>query len=772
MKHRWFKHTPLLCSAAALVSCAGAYDTDTAQYLSADGSVAPNVEGAQSVEGVEGTESVEGIEEVEVATHAEALLTTQTFPGCEEAEVKAIDAGHKIGRIVSRSAAFLECTARAAKEGVDRHKSRDGEDKLGPYVYCDKDQGASLTTEQRVSRLLNVTSSRLPVEHNCEEACGNEDADACGPPITVGQPEKIKWMGMKDTANDMATTIWHEVTHTHGYIHSSKCIPIPAGVDASEYVEDHAAPRIVGGCMQEIAEQSAASSVCKAMKCNDTELALVRNYGKFGSVDECECVPDVFNWPANENQAGDKFGASLVTGDFDGDTFEDLAVGAPGELGSKGSVYIYMGSAWGLRFGQRLTQHTSSAINYAITPLNAVFPDAVANDQFGFALAAGDLNADGKTDLIVGAPGNNNGAGGVFIFGGTTAGLKTTEVQWLDERFNGGLVEAGDRFGTALAVGNFDGSAGIDLAVGAPSEVKSGVKSGVVGVFRGVAGPLGRVSFVASDGGYLHQELGKNWLNQAGDEFGAALSSGNIDSDAVDELLIGAPGENAGNGYVFVAQRGSSSWSLSDAFTRSNSKRFGSAIAVGDFMSDATADVAVGAPNEASMAGAVHFFSGASSGTLTYRQTMPANEAGDKLGTSIAIGDVTGSTKRDVVVGSPGETFGTGPAEGILRTYVGSTTTTLAEASAAFSQADFFGISSTDTILPPENHGTDGFGNAVVLGRFAASVGTLTAAIGAPTDTVDGTKSGSVFVSTNKITQDGRKLDQVSMSYGDAWPPR
>ena len=116
-------------------------------------------------------------------------------------------------------------------------------------------------------------------------------------------------------------------------------------------------------------------------------------------------------------EAGDEFGRTLATGDFNNNKRADLAVGVPGEgIGSKngaGVVHVLFGGSAGIR---------PKTHQWYWPGKDAIPGTSIANGGFARALATGDINGDGRDDLVGGAPGQMVGstanAGAlVLIFG-------------------------------------------------------------------------------------------------------------------------------------------------------------------------------------------------------------------------------------------------------------------------------------------------------------------------------------------------------------------
>ena len=174
------------------------------------------------------------------------------------------------------------------------------------------------------------------------------------------------------------------------------------------------------------------------------------------------------------SQTDDLFGSSLAAGDFNGDENLDLAIGAPGQdikgNDSAGMVVIVYGSRQGLNSNHR-GYHDQDRIG--------VNMKAEEDDWFGYALAAGDFNNDGKDDLAVGVPYEDRNktlwfddlsTGIVALYQGGFLGLKFFSSVHQDSEGIAGKREMSDRFGRALSVNDFDNDGKADLAIGVDGE--------------------------------------------------------------------------------------------------------------------------------------------------------------------------------------------------------------------------------------------------------------------------------------------------------------
>jgi len=105
---------------------------------------------------------------------------------------------------------------------------------------------------------------------------------------------------------------------------------------------------------------------------------------------------------------GEHFGSSLAVGDFDGDGFADLAIGAPEEFGDGGpaaSVVVHYGAVqvlYGSTSGLATARNQRFTINSSGFPIDPVFYES--SDAFGYALAAGDFNGITRLILRLGCP--------------------------------------------------------------------------------------------------------------------------------------------------------------------------------------------------------------------------------------------------------------------------------------------------------------------------------------------------------------------------------
>jgi len=280
--------------------------------------------------------------------------------------------------------------------------------------------------------------------------------------------------------------------------------------------------------------------------------------------------PDVVLKGLNQN---DNFGWSVSgAGDVNRDGYDDVIVGAPyaDAAGSYdiGQAYIFLGG-----------QAMDSTADYT-------FNGSYSYDNFGYSVSgAGDVNADGYADVVVGTAqggSSDNGFARVF-FGGTTISA-TGFLNLTGEN-------SYDRFGQAVSdAGDVNGDGYDDVIVGAPEYQTGGTRPGAAYIFLG-----GRSMDAKSD---LKMEGAADY-----DYFGRSVSgAGDINLDGYGDFIVGAPYFDGGmyeNGRAYVYCGGAQLDSLPELnFTgAAQSDELGMSVSgAGDVNGDGHPDLLAGAP--------------------------------------------------------------------------------------------------------------------------------------------------------------------------------
>lgn len=335
------------------------------------------------------------------------------------------------------------------------------------------------------------------------------------------------------------------------------------------------------------------------------------------------------NFIMNGETSSSNFGFSVAfCGDLETDGYTDLAVGAYGYSGNTGKIYVYSGSA----------------VPDAVA--DESLPGDFANSNLGYSVAGcGDLDGQGYSNLLTGANNFGNGKGAVYLIKrsiSTTANYKTYDGFAVNKNY--ASVLDGD--------GDFNGDGYSDLVVGERSQTST--DTGRVYLYLGGPGKSNTPDYTfVSD--------------QAGSYFGRSVRfAGDLNGDGYSDLMISASAYNSRRGRIYIYFGGAIVNTVPDLIIdgEAATNDFGMVVSpAGDVNGDGYADIITGTKTANASMGRVYIYYGGANMDSVADVIVSGTATGLNWGEVVSnAGDVNSDGYDDVLISATSYSTSTGRA--------------------------------------------------------------------------------------------------------------